>query len=270
MRPDDLLVFRTVFAALILFAWLAVTARHLLRIRRSDLPYFALLGAIGLAANQGFYYFALTTVSVGYALMIQYQAPILLMAYGVVTKTERITGGKALAAILALGGCALMMLGQPGGLAKISWMGTFCALGSAVCFSFYTVYGKHGLRQYNPRTMMSYAFLSAAIIWLFLRPPWKIAWASYDLSTWAFFLYLGAVATVLPFVLFLASLRYLEASRSSLTSILEPVVASAIAWVWLGQALWPLQIVGGLAVLLGIAMLQLETIWRIRRARQLV
>jgi drug/metabolite transporter (DMT)-like permease len=268
MRPDELLIFRTGFAALILFAWLAVKAKHLLKVRLTDLPYFALLGAIGLVANQGFYYVALMTVSVGYALMLQYLAPVFLLAYGVASKTERITAGKALAAIMALGGCALMMLGQPGGLGKVSWVGTLCAIGSGVGFAFYTAYGQHGLRRYDSRTMMSYAFLSAAIIWLLIRPPWRVDWASYDLSTWAFFLYLGAVATVLPFGLYLASLRYLEASRTSLTSILEPVVASAVAWLWLGQALWPLQILGGVAVLAGVVMLQLETAWIARRIRQ--
>lgn len=268
MRPDELLVFRTSFAALILFVWLALTAKHLLKVRLADLPYFALLGAIGLVANQGFYYLALTTVSVGYALMLQYLAPVFLMAYGVASKTERITAGKASAATLALSGCALMMLGQAGGLARVSWLGTLCALGSGAGFAFYTAYGKHGLRRYDSRTMMSYAFLSAAVIWLLIHPPWKIAWSSYSLSAWAFFLYLGAVATVLPFGLFLASLRYLEASRSSLTSILEPVIASAVAWVWLGQVLSPLQIGGGVAVLAGVAMLQLETALFARRAKE--
>jgi len=263
MRPDELLVFRTGFAALILFLWLLITAKHLLSVRRSDLPYFALLGAIGLVANQGFYYLSLTMVSVGYALMLQYLAPIFLMVYGVLSKTERMTSGKAISAVLALGGCALMMFGQPAqglGQTRISWPGTLCALGSGIGFAFYAGFSKHGLRRYESRTMMSYAFLSAAVMWLLIRPPWKIAWASYDLSTWAFFFYLGAVATVLPFAFFLASLKHLEASRTSLTSILEPVVAATVAWVWLGQSLWPLQVAGGVAVLAGVIMLQAENV----------
>ncbi|MEK7832527.1 MAG: EamA family transporter, partial [Acidobacteriota bacterium] len=248
MRPDDLLVFRTGFASLILFGWLRLTAKHLIKIRLADLPYFALLGLIGLVANQGFYYLALTKVSVGYALMLQYLAPIFLMAYGVLSKTERMTAGKLTSAAMALGGVALMLIGQPGGFGKISVIGSLCAVGSGIGFAFYTAYGKHGLRQYDSRTMMAYAFLSAALIWLMIRPPWKIAWASYDLPSWAFFFYLGVVATVLPFALYLASLKHLEASRTSLTSILEPVVAATAAWIWLGQSLWPLQIAGGLAV----------------------
>lgn len=262
MRPDDLLVFRTGFAALILCAWAGITAKRTARIRLADLRYFALLGSIGLAANQGFYYLALTRVSVGYALILQYLAPVFLMAYGAVSKTERLTPGKASAATLALGGCALMVLGQPAitaGQINLSWTGTICALGSGVGFAFYTAYGKHGLRRYDSLTMMTYAFLSAATVWLVIRPPWKIAWASYSLSDWAFFLYLGGVATVLPFGLYLASLNHLEASRTSLTSILEPVVAATAAWLWLGQNLLLLQIAGGVAVLAGVGMLQLES-----------
>lgn len=268
MRPDDLLVFRTGFASLILFGWLWLTAKHLIKIRLADVPYFALLGLIGLVANQGFYYLALTKVSVGYALMLQYLAPIFLMAYGVLSNTERLTAGKVVSAAMALGGVALMLIGQPGGLGQISWMGSLCAVASGIGFAFYTVYGKHGLRQYDSRTMMAYAFLSAALIWLMIRPPWKIAWANYDFSMWAFFFYLGAVATVLPFALYLASLKHLEASRTSLTSILEPVIAAAAAWIWLGQSLWPLQIAGGLAVLAGVLMLQVETFWLLSRARR--
>ncbi|MGH9800538.1 MAG: DMT family transporter, partial [Blastocatellia bacterium] len=194
------------------------------------------------------------------ALMLQYLAPVFLMAYGILSKTEKLSAGKVTSAAMALGGVALMLIGQPGGLGRISRMGSLCAVGSGIGFAFYTAYGKHGLRRYDSRTMMAYAFLSAALIWLMIRPPWKIAWSNHDLSSWAFFFYLGAVATVLPFALYLASLKHLEASRTSLTSILEPVVAAAAAWVWLGQSLWPLQIAGGLAVLAGVLLLQVESL----------
>jgi len=260
MRPDELLIFRTSLAALILFVWLSLSSRQLLKVSHRDLPYFALLGVIGLVANQGFYYLALTMVSVGYALLIQYLAPIFLMIYGVISKTERMTGAKLIAACLAIGGCVMMVLGQKGGIAQVSIAGTFCALGSAIGFAFYTGYGKRGLARYDARTMMTYAFTFAGIIWVVIRPLWTLPWANYDLKTLAFFLYLAAVATVLPFGLYLASLHYLEPSRSSLTSMLEPVVASVVAWLWLGERMEPAQIFGGAAVLGGVVLLQLESV----------
>jgi drug/metabolite transporter (DMT)-like permease len=265
MEPDELLIFRTSLAALILFFWLGISSRPLLRVSPRDLPYFALLGAIGLVANQGFYYLSLTMVSVGYALLIQYLAPVFLMVYGVLTKTERMTGGKIIAACTAIGGCILMVLGQQGGVARVSLAGTLCALGSALGFTFYTIYGKRGLARHDSRTMMAYAFLFAGMLWIIIRPLWTLPWGNYDLQTLAFFLYLAGVATVIPFGLFLASLHYLEPSRSSLTSMLEPVVAAVVAWLWLKEKMEPLQILGGVAVLSGILLLQLENIYSGKR-----
>src|SRR5262245_26431215 len=121
MRPDELLVFRTLLSAAILTVWLGLKSPRLLKVRRPDLLSLILLGAVGLALNQGFYYLSLTMVSVGYSLLLQYLAPVHLMVYGVLSKTERMTGGKMAAAITAICGCALMVLGQEGGIARV-WL----------------------------------------------------------------------------------------------------------------------------------------------------
>ncbi|MFN0085715.1 MAG: DMT family transporter [Blastocatellia bacterium] len=259
MLPDELLLFRTTFASLLMLGWLRLTSPRLLRIQRSDLRYFALLGLFGMVTSQGFYYFALSYTSVGIALLIQYQAPVILMIYGVISGTERIGPGKLLAAALATGGCALMIYGQAGGMGRLSLPGALFAIGSAFGFAFYSGFGKHGLERYDPRTMVTYAFIFSTFVWMARLPPWRVPWASYDLSIMAFFLYLAAVATILPFLLYFASLRYLEPSRSSLTSMLEPVVAASVAWLWLGETMTRLQFLGGAGVLAGVLLLQAES-----------
>jgi drug/metabolite transporter (DMT)-like permease len=254
----DVLSLRTTLAAIIILVWVLLTAPRLLRVRVSDLPYFALLGVIGLAANQYLYYVALDLTSVGFALLLQYTAPILLMIYGVLAKTERITGRKLLAAACSLIGCALMVLGHAGGMARVSLPGVACALGGAVGFAFYGGYGKRGLSRFEGRTMLSYAFLFSTVVWLILRPAWKMPLGTLDRTTWLLILYLSSIATVLPFGIYLASLRFLEASRANLTATLEPVVASAIAWVVLGETMSGVQILGGVAIVAGVGVLQIE------------
>jgi drug/metabolite transporter (DMT)-like permease len=258
MRADELLVFRTLLASTMLIIWLGLKSPQLLNFRRADLLSLILLGVVGLVLNQGFYYLSLTMVSVGCSLLLQYLAPVHLMVYGVLSKTERVTGGKMAAAFTAICGCALMVLGQEGGIARISPAGVMCAIGSGLCFAFYTAYGKQVLKSYDPRTMITYAFLTSAVVWLTIRPPWKIDWAGINFSMWVFFIYLAGVATILPFALYSASLRHLEASRSSLTSMLEPVVATSVAWLWLGEKMEPMQIAGGAAVVGGVLLLQIE------------
>lgn len=268
VRPFDLLMVRTVAAAALHWLWLGIAAPALLKVERRDLLRLALFGFIGLAFNQGCYYLALKLTSVGYALLLQYTAPLLLMVYGVLTKTERMTAAKLSAGVLALLGCALMMGGQAGGWGAISWPGTLASLGSACAFAFYSAYGQRLLRRYDSRTVMTYAFSFAGLTWLVVNPVWRVEWQRFDQQTWLFVAYLATLATVVPFSLYLASLRHLEPSRANLTSALEPVIASLLAWVWLGEAMRPWQVVGGVAVLGGVVLLQVESRMRQRKVRK--
>src|SRR5262245_7284432 len=95
-----------------------------------------------------------------------------------------------------------------------------------------------------------------------------IDWAGINFSMCVFFIYLASVATILPFALYSASLRHLEASRTSLTSMLEPVVAASAAWLWLDERMEPMQIAGGAAVVGGVLLLQIESLVRERRSER--
>jgi drug/metabolite transporter (DMT)-like permease len=268
MRPIELISVRTLIAALILVTYLAVSRPHLLRIKRSDIGYFALLGFIGLAANQYAYYVALDLTSVAFALLLQYLSPLFLLGYGVIAKTETMTAGKLFAAFTAIAGCVLIVAGQSGGIGRTSLPGVLFAITSAACFAFYTRYGQIGLGRYDASTVLTYAFVFSALAWLIMRPVWTLPLASYSGTTWLFVVYLASFATVLPFAFYLSSLKHLEASRTNITSMLEPVVAAFLAWIWLGERMTSWQVIGGVAVLGGVLMLQLETsVLRQRRKR---
>jgi hypothetical protein len=49
--------------------------------------------------------------------------------------------------------------------------------------------------------------------------------------------------------------------------MLEPVVATSVAWLWLGEKMGPMQIAGGAAVVGGVLLLQIES-QMLRRARE--
>jgi len=262
VRPIDLLSLRTLIATVLLVSIAGITNPRMLRIRARDLPYFALLGLLGLACNQYLYYIALDLTSVAFALLLQYTAPLFLLVYGVLSHTETVSPGKLLAALTAVSGCALMVAGQVGGIGHTSLPGILTALGSAVCFAFYTRYGQIGLRKYGTTTVLVYAFVFSSLAWLIIRPVWILPLKVYSRESWLFVLYLASFATIIPFAFYLASLKYLEASRTNITSTLEPVVASTIAWIWLGEHMTTWQLAGGVAVLAGVVLLQVERKYR--------
>jgi drug/metabolite transporter (DMT)-like permease len=61
---------------------------------------------------------------------------------------------------------------------------------------------------------------------------------------------------VFPFVLSLSALHHLPATRVSIVAMLEVVLGSLVAWVWLGEALTSVQLLGGAVVLVGIVLAQ--------------
>ena len=62
------------------------------------------------------------------------------------------------------------------------------------------------------------------------------------------------LGTIAPYLLTVSALRHLPATTVGIVATFEPVAAAVIAWVWLGEVLVAVQIVGGLVVLVGILL----------------
>ena len=52
------------------------------------------------------------------------------------------------------------------------------------------------------------------------------------------------LGTILPFFLLVSALRHLPATRVAIIAMLEPVVATVVAWAWLGESLSAMQLDG--------------------------
>ena len=64
------------------------------------------------------------------------------------------------------------------------------------------------------------------------------------------------LGTVVPFILLVSALHHVPATRVTIVAMLEPVLAAIVAWIWLGEELAAVQIIGGLIVLVGVVLAQ--------------
>ena len=64
------------------------------------------------------------------------------------------------------------------------------------------------------------------------------------------------LGTIVPFFLLVSALRHLSATRVAIIAMVEPVVATIVAWVWLGESLSAFQLVGAAIVLAAIVLAQ--------------
>ena len=64
------------------------------------------------------------------------------------------------------------------------------------------------------------------------------------------------LGSIVPFTLVVAALPRIGATRTAIVAMLEPVFAIFVAWVWLGESLDAVQLVGAALTLAGIALAQ--------------
>jgi len=246
--PLTVVELRLAIAATLLLAMLLARRPAALRIARRDLGYFVTLGLFGVAAVQGSYYFTISRLGVGLAILLQYLAPALIVAFDF-TRGARPTRATALALLAAIGGTALLVGNvDPAALhaRPLDWAVGF---GSAFAFAFYILFSKRGLERYAPQTVLLYTFLIAGVFWSCVTPLPKILAAGYGPELWGMFLLLGVFSTLVPFTLFYLGLKHLPAAEAGIVATLEPVVAIVSAWLLLGERLAPLQWLGALLVL---------------------
>ncbi|RSN78683.1 EamA family transporter, partial [Candidatus Methanodesulfokora washburnensis] len=67
-------------------------------------------------------------------------------------------------------------------------------------------------------------------------------------------IYLGAFTALLPYVLYSKGLKTIEASRASIISTLEPLFATLLGFLILGQMISMKGIVGGIIIVLAAVL----------------
>ena len=248
---------RTSFSFLVLFVVLLVQRGwQRLRLSATDLFQLALLGVLGVAASNYFYYVAIQKTNVATAITLQYTAPVLVLMYTVVRGLQRATFATVAAVGLAVVGSALTIGVVGAGGFRVSAVGVSAGMLAAVAFAFYNIAGHSVLARYDRWFVLLYTTLTASLFWLFVNPPWKLVGAHYSATAWIFLLVFAVISVLAPFSCYFAGLQQLEPTRAIVASCLEPVFSIVIAAVALGETVRPMQTLGIVTVLAAIVLAQ--------------
>jgi drug/metabolite transporter (DMT)-like permease len=261
LRPIDPLILsqsRTTFSfVILLFVLLMIRGWKPLRLPARDLLRMFVLGILGVAASNYFYYLAIQRTNVATAIILQYTAPVWVLLYTIARGLQKPTLQRIAAVALAVSGIALVIGIFSSGGFRLDAIGVLAALAAAFSFAFYNIGGHSILARYDRWTVLLYVILSASLFWLVVNPPWKIASAHYSETEWLFLLAFSLISVLAPFSLYFAGLQHLEPTRAIVVSCLEPVFSILIAAVALGELMRPVQTLGIVLVLVAIVIVQL-------------
>lgn len=249
---------RTTFSLIVLAPiLLARRGGEVFSLPKVDLGRCLLLGTLGVAASNYFYYLAIQKTNVATAIILQYTAPVWVLLYMVARRYQAATAQRVFSVALAVAGSALAIgIVGHGGL-RFSTLGIAAAMLAAFSFAFYNVFGHGLLARYDRWKILIYTLFGAVLCWLVINPPWKIAAAHYAPAQWSFLAIFAVTSVLIPFSFYFAGLQHLDATRAIVTSCLEPVFSILIAAVALGEIVRPLQGLGIVIVLTATVLIQL-------------
>jgi drug/metabolite transporter (DMT)-like permease len=257
LPPTELIAVRLILATIILLIILLLYDRRRVIISPKDLPYFLIFGLIAVTGMQFFYYFTISKIQVGPAILLQYLQPVWVSLYAFFFQREPISRTKAVALLLAVVGCYFVVGGYQIDLFLLNRLGILSGLIASFFFTFYALYGEKGLKKYDPWTLLLYGFGLSAVFYMIVVSPVKIICDGHPLKVWIAFFYIAIFSTILPFGFYFKGMERIRATRASITSTWEPMVAGVAAYMVLGEILYPLQILGGIGVIGAVILLQI-------------
>ena len=250
---------RTTLSFLVLFPMLLLRRGwQPLKVPRADVVRLVLLGVLGVAASNYFYYLAIQQTNVATAIILQYTAPVFVLFYTVARGRQRATLQKSAGVGLAVIGSALAIGVVGVGGVRLNTAGVAAGTLAAVSFAFYNIAGHQLLVRYDRWIVLLYTTVSASVFWLFINPPWKLVTAHYSGLVSGFLLLFAVVSVVAPFSCYFAGLQHLEPTRAIVASCLEPVFSILIAAIVLSETVRPVQTLGIVVVLSAIVLVQLS------------
>lgn len=239
---------RAVIAAGVLLPYAARTGR----LRTTVSPWWFLLLGANLAVVNVTYYWAIEALGVGPGVTLQFLGPVIVLGWMALVQRRRVAGLAWVAASVAVAGV---------GLVTEAWrfdggdlLGVAAGLGAAATFASYLLLGERLGSRAPAVTVVTWGFVAAAVVWLIVLPVWWFP--PVDAASWARLAWVGVAGTALPFLAELAALRRLASGLVGVVATSEPAIGAGTAWLLLGQALSPAQVVGMFLVMGAVASIQ--------------
>jgi drug/metabolite transporter (DMT)-like permease len=264
LNSPQLTLLRAVGASTGLFV-LAVVVRpgiRRLKVTARELPLLITYGLAGFFFVPMLYFVAISHLPVGIALLFEYMAPLLVALWARFGQRRQVSRRLWYGLALSLIGLTCVAEVWQGSL-QLSGIGVAAGLGAAALLCFYYVLGARGVAQRDTISLTWWAFAVSALAGLIyavirggthLFPYGIFRRTSHGIPVWALAIYLIIGGSVASYLLVAAALRHLPPTSVGIIGMIEPVVASAVAWVVLGERLSAAQLVGGGLVLVGVGI----------------
>jgi drug/metabolite transporter (DMT)-like permease len=249
---------RMLLASAIFLALIAATGWQ--SVTRRDVVCLTALGFIGHFIYQICFIGGLARTSVANSSLIIGCSPVTVMLLSAAVGQDRVHRSHWAGILMSVGGVYLVV-GRGASVGGATLLGDLLTVAAICCWAAYTVFGRPLLTRFSPLVVTGYSLALGTLLYVPFTLPQLVA---MDLSrvsakVWVITVVSAVLSLCLSYWIWYRAVQEIGNVRTSVYSNLVPLVAMAVATVWLGEPLDAPRIGGATLILFGVAMTRVQS-----------
>jgi drug/metabolite transporter (DMT)-like permease len=252
--PFSLVSLRLLLGALTLAIALAI--RRFPKIARTQFWQVIGIGFVGYGISLSLQFLGTKLSTAANGSLVTSATPAFVLIFAWILLKEKITPVRIAALLLATLGVVAVIDPRSAQLKPDLFLGNLLLLGAALTWALYSVLVRRATQALDVLPFSLIAFLGGLPVSL-PAGAWElkaIGVGEISLGIVGGVLFLGIISTALAMVLWNSAFTLVDANLASLTFFAQPVVGTLLGWLFLGEKITPLFLVGGILIGIGLVI----------------
>ena len=247
--PGALVLLRFLTASAVLGAY-AIITKGIRWPQKAHLGWIVFGGLIGITGYHTLLAHGMLTVTAGSSSFIIGAVPIFTGLLAALTLKEKLSSRQWMGIAVSFSGIGLIAFGESGRMELET--GTLLIMLAAICTSIFFVIQKRLLKHYKPLEVTCYSFWSGTALMLVFLPDLLVDFPVAASGATIAVFYLGIFPAALAYLSWNYAFTLTQASIATSFMYLNPIIATLIAFIWLGEVPSIIAISGGILALIGV------------------
>jgi drug/metabolite transporter (DMT)-like permease len=221
---------------------------------RKDALALVLFGSLGVLSVQYTYIATIEFSNAATATILQYVGPAMIFAYLALKNRTIPNWLEWLSVLLSISGIFLLVTHGDLSQLLVTPQTLVWGIFSAFALAFYTLQPMRLMAVYPPAVLLAWGFLIGGITLSIFSTPVEVP-GVWDEWTFINLGYIIVCGTILSFLSFMLSVKWLGAKPASLIATTEPIAASIVAVIWMDVPFGPIDWLACLLIVGAIVLL---------------
>ncbi|MFD1039027.1 DMT family transporter [Virgibacillus byunsanensis] len=255
--PMEVVTLRAWSTAIMLLGFMLIVSPKTLRLQKLiDIRYFIGTGILSIIFFNYCMFTAIELSTIPVATALLYTAPAFVTIISFFLFKEPLTKSKIMALVITLIGTAFVVGLIPPNLEVLQIGSILFGLGSGLGYALYSIFSKFALKKYSSLSITTYTFIIASITLLPFFPYQEKFHLLLNPAVLFYAFGLGFLPTAFAYIIYTYGLQQTEASKASILSTVEPVVATLVGVLIFHEAFSFVQMIGMACIISAVILIQ--------------